>query len=63
MVTKTEPVLTNCVSYSLTIPKIQTRDTMSDAQFDAIMEKGYQQAQNGQSIPLDDAFAQIREGL
>ena len=56
-------IMTGGVPYSLSVPKIPTRDSMTDAQFDAIMEKGYRQAKSGQTIPLDEAFAQIREGL
>ena len=47
----------------LSVPKIPTRDSMTDAQFDAMMEKGYRQAKSGQTISLDEAFAQIREDL
>lgn len=56
-------IMTGGVPYSLTVPKISARDGMTDAQFDAVMEKGYRQAKNGQTIPVDEAFAQIREGL
>lgn len=56
-------IMTGGVPYSLTVPKIPTRDSMTDAQFDAMMEKGYKEAKSGQTIPLDEAFKQIREGL
>ena len=56
-------IMTGGVPYSLSVPKIPTRDSMTDAQFDVMMEKGYRQAKSGQTIPLDEAFAQIREGL
>ena len=56
-------IMTGGIPYSLSVPKIPTRDSMTDAQFDAMMEKGYQQAKNGQTIPLDEAFRQIRAGL
>ena len=56
-------IMTGGVPYSLTVPKIPTRDTMSDAQFNTIMENGYNQAKSGQSIPVDEAFDKIREGL
>ena len=56
-------ILTGGVPYSLSLPKVQTRDSMTDAQFDAMMDKGYKQAKNGQTVPLDEAFSQIREGL
>ena len=56
-------IMTGGVPYSLTVPKIPTRDTMSDAQFNAIMENGYNQAKSGQSVPIDEAFDKIRKGL
>lgn len=56
-------ILTGGIPYSLSIPQIPTRDSMTDAQFNAMMEKGYQQAKSGQTIPLDEAFRQIREGI
>jgi DNA-damage-inducible protein J len=56
-------IMTGGVPYSLTIPKILTRDTMTDAQFDTMLEKGYQQVKAGQTISLDEAFEQIRKGL
>lgn len=48
---------------ALTIPKLPTRDTMTDEQYHAIMEKGYWQAMAGQTLGIDDAFAQIRESI
>lgn len=56
-------IMTGGVPYPLTVPTLPTRDTMTDAEFNAIMEKGYQQAKNGEAIPLEDAFAIIREGI
>lgn len=56
-------IMTGGVPYSLTVPKLPTRDTMSDEQFNAIMEKGYQQAIAGQTLGIDDAFAKIREAI
>ena len=56
-------IMTGGVPYSLSVPQLPTRDSMTEAQFNAMMEKGYQQAKNGQTIPVDEAFAQIRNGL
>ena len=56
-------ILTGGVPYSLSIPKLPTRDTLTDQQFDAMMETGYRQAKSGQGIPLEQAFAQIRREL
>lgn len=55
--------MTGGVPYPLTVPKLPTRDGMTDEQFNAMMEKGFSQAKSGQSIPVDEAFAKIREGL
>lgn len=56
-------IMTGGVPYSLTVPKLPTRDGMTDEQFDAIMEKGYSQAKSNQAVPIDEAFAKIREGI
>lgn len=56
-------ILTGGVPYSLTIPKIPTRDSLTEEQFNALMENGYSQAKSGQTIPLNEAFAKIREDL
>lgn len=56
-------IMTGGVPYSLSVPQIPTRDSMTEAQFNAMMEKGYQQAKNGQAIPVDEALAQIRNEL
>ena len=56
-------IMTGGVPYSLTVPKPPTRDGMTDEQFDAIMEKGYSQAKSNQAVPIDEAFAKIREGI
>ena len=56
-------IMTGGVPYSLSVPKLPTRDSITDEQFNAIMETGYRQAKSGQTIPLDEAFAQIREKL
>ena len=56
-------IMTGGIPYSLSVPQIPTRDSMTDTQFDAMMEKGYRQAKSGQTILLDEAFTQIREGL
>lgn len=56
-------IMTGGVPYSLTVPQIPTRDSMTDEQFNAMMEKGYSQAKSGQTMSLDEAFAKIREGI
>ena len=49
-------ILTGGVPYSLSVPKLPARDSMTEAQFDAMLETGYRQAKNGQTIPLDEAL-------
>ena len=56
-------IMTGGVPYSLTVPKLPTRDSMTDAQFNTMMEKGYQQAKTGDGLSVDEAFAKIRDGI
>ena len=56
-------IMTGGVPYSLTVPKLPAKDSMTDEQFNAMMEKGYQQAKNGQAVPVEEAFTKIREAL
>ena len=44
-------------------PKLQTLDTMSKEEFDAMMEDSYNQAMNGEGIELNAAFDQLRKEL
>lgn len=41
--------------------KIPTYDHLTKRQFHAMMETGYQQAQNGQTVSVEEAFAEIAE--
>jgi hypothetical protein len=45
------------------LPKLPTRDGLADEQFDAIMEKGYNQAKSGEGLSIDEAFSKIRESI
>ena len=56
-------IMTGGVPYSLTVPKLPTRDSLTDEQFNAMMEKGYNQAQSGEGLSVDEAFSKIREGI
>ena len=56
-------IMTGGVPYSLTVPKLPTRDSMTDAQFNTMMEKGYQQAKTGDGLSVDEAFDKIRDGI
>lgn len=41
--------------------KILTRDSLTEEQFNTIMETGYQQAKDGETVPVEDTFAEIFE--
>ncbi len=56
-------IMTGGVPYSLTLPQPPTADSLTDEQFHAIMKKGYNQAQSGEGLPVDEAFAKIRAGI
>lgn len=56
-------ILTGGIPYSLTVPKIQTFDQMSEEQFDAMMQKGLDEAKSGKGMDIDSAFNAIREGI
>ena len=56
-------IMTGGVPYSLTVPKLPTRDGLTDEQFNLLMEKGYNQAKSGEGLSVDEAFAKIREGI
>lgn len=45
------------------VPYLPTRDSMTDAEFNTIMEKGYHQAKTGEGISVDEAFEKIRDGI
>ena len=54
-------IMTGGVPYSLTVPDLPTRDSMTDEQFNVMMEKGYNQAKTGTGLSVNEAFAKIRE--
>lgn len=56
-------IMTGGVPYSLAVPNLPTRDSMTDANFNAMMEKGYRQAKIGEGISVDEAFEKIRDGI
>ena len=56
-------IMTGGVPYSLTVPDLPTRDSMTDEQFNVMMEKGYYQAKTGTGLSVDEAFAKIREDI
>lgn len=57
-------ILRNGIPFSVTVPVMpKTRDTMTDVEFDTMMETGLQQAMSGESLPVDEALDQILEKL
>ncbi len=56
-------IMTGSIPYSLSIPAIPTRDTMTAKQFDEMMEKGLSQAKLGQGLELDAAFERIGRNI
>ena len=56
-------IMTGGVPYSLTVPKLPTRDSLTDEQFNRVMEVGLHQAKSGEGLPIDEAFDKIREGI
>ena len=56
-------IMTGGVPYALTVPKIPTLDGMSKAQFDAMMQKGHDEATAGIGLSAEEAFKKVREGI
>lgn len=52
-------ILTNSIPYSFKLPTLQTRDTMTDEQFNAMMAKGLAEAKAEKGKGVDDAFDEI----
>lgn len=57
-------ILNNGLPFSLTIPsKLPTRDEMTTAQFDTMMQNGLDAALENHSRPTAEVFAELMEGL
>ena len=56
-------IMTGGIPYSLSLPNIPTLDSMNREQFDAMMQKGYDEAQAGIGLPVKEAFKKVREVL
>ena len=57
-------IMTKSIPFSLSIPMSPiARDEMDDNYFNAIMEKGYQQAIHGESRSVTESFEEIRKKL
>lgn len=52
------------IPFSVELPsEIKTLDTMTDAEFDEMMQTGLEQAKKGESVPYEEAFDRLMEGL
>lgn len=56
-------IMTGGIPYPLSVPTIQTLDSMTSEQFDAMMQKGYDEAKSGDGIPIEEAFSKIRDNI
>ena len=57
-------IMRNGIPFSLNVPKgFVSRDSMSNAEFDNIMQIGLDQAESGEVIDIDTAFANLRNDL
>ena len=54
-------ILTGGIPYSLSVPRIQTLDSMTPEQFDTMMQKGIDEAKAGIGFTVEEAFKKIRE--
>ena len=53
-------ILNKGIPFSLTIPNsLPAQDDMSEKTFNALMAKGYDQAVQGDSYPIDDVFEEL----
>ena len=56
-------IMTGGVPFSLTIPNLPTMDSMTEAEFNAMMENGYHQAKIGEGLSIDEAFSKIHKDI
>lgn len=57
-------ILNNGIPFSLTIPKsLPARDDMAEKTFHSMMAKGYDQAIQGDTYPIEDVFEELEKGL
>lgn len=57
-------ILHNGIPFPVTIPgQVMTREEMTAEEFDAMLTKGIQQAKNGESLSVEEAFCGILKEL
>ena len=57
-------IMTKSIPFSVSMPRTPlARDEMDTAAFDTMMTKGYEQAKTDQSRPVQEVFAELRQGI
>ena len=57
-------ILNKGIPFSLTIPKtLPAKDEMDEKSFNAIMAKGYDQVNQGDTYPIEDVFEDLEKDL
>lgn len=57
-------IMTKSIPFSLSLPQEPaSRDSMTTAEFNSLMEKGLSQAKSDNSRPVSDVFADLRREL
>ena len=57
-------IMRDGVPFSLDIPdKLVTRDSITQAEFDTMMQTGLAQAKKNDSVPVDEAFNQLKSEI
>ena len=56
-------ILTRSIPYSFSLPSLQTREAMSDEQFNSMMLKGLNEAKSGLGMSVEDAFKEINKSI
>lgn len=57
-------IMCNGLPFSMTVPEgVVSRDTMSDAEFNAMMRRGLAQARRNDSVPVEEAMNDLLRGI
>ena len=57
-------ILKRGIPFSIELPtEVKTLDTMTDEEFNEMMQTGLAQAKSGESIPYEEAFDNLMKGL
>ena len=56
-------IMTGGIPFSLSVHQIPTQDGMSKEQFDGMMQKGFDEAQAGIGLSVEEAFKKVREDI